>query len=212
MKNQSKRSYNAPRRRQKAEATRQSILRAARRLFARQGYQAATLQAIARGAKVALPTVYAVFGSKAAILSALVKSAGADADIRELARQAFAQPDPIRQIRAAARVFRAIHEREADIEDLLWQAGGGDPDLAEAWRQSHRQQLSRQTELMTQIAGKTALKSALTVETATEILWALSSPEVYRLLVRERGWAPQRYEEWLAESATLELLDRPDQP
>ncbi len=209
MKKPIRRSYNAPRRRQQAEATRQSILRAARALFARDGYQAATLQAIAHRAKVALPTVYTVFGSKAGILSALVKSTGADEDIRELARLAFAEPDPILQIRAAARVFRAIHEREADIEDLLWQAGGGDPDLAAVWRQSHRQQLSRQTELVTAFAGKTPLKPGLTIESATEILWALSSPELYRLLVRERGWTPDRYENWLAESARIQLLKEP---
>ncbi len=209
MKKPPKRSYNAPRRRQQAEATRRSILRAARSLFARQGYRAATLQAIARRAKVALPTVYAVFGSKAAILSALVRDVGADEDIRELARLAFAEPDPRLQLRAAARVFRAIHARDADIEDVLWQAGGGDPDLAAVWKQSHRQQLSRQTELMTLIAAKAALRPGLTVESATEILWALTSPEVYRLLVRERGWAPERYEDWLAEAAALQLLDEP---
>ncbi len=200
------RSYNAPRRRAQAEATRDSILEAARRLFARQGYQATTLQAIARIAKVALPTVYAVFGSKAGILSALVKSTGGDEDIRTMARRAFAAREPHRQLRLAAHVFRSIHERETDIEDLLWQAGGGDPDLAAVWRQSHRQQLARQGELLSVLAEKQALKPGVGVEAASETLWALSSPEVYRLLVRERGWTPQRYERWLAESASLLLL------
>ncbi len=202
-----KRHYDAPQRRKRAEATRQSILRAARWLFARHGYQAATLQAIAQKAEVALPTIYATFGSKPAILSALVKSVGEDEDVRELARRAFAESDPIRQLKLAARVFRSIHEREADIEDLLWQAGGGDPDLAAVWRQSHHQQLSRQGELMAILVQKGALKPGLTTETAVEILWALSSPEVYRLLVRERSWSFQQYENWLAESAVTLLLN-----
>ncbi len=206
MSDQTSRHYYAPRRLQQAKATRRAIVQAARKLFAQHGYQATTLQAIALEAQVAVPTLYAVFGSKAAILSALVRSAGADEDIRALARAAFAEPDPRRQLQLAAHVIRSIHERDADIVDLIWQAGGGDPDLAAVWRQSHRQQLARQGELLGVLAQKGALKPELTIETATEIHWALSSPEVYRLLVRERDWTPQRYEDWLAESAATLLL------
>ncbi len=203
---QTGRRYHSPRRLQQAEATRQAIVRAARKLFAEHGYQATTLQAVAREAEVSVPTLYVVFGSKAAILSALVKSAGADEDIRALARAAFAEPDSQRQLRLAARVMRSIQERESDILDLLWQAGGGDPDLAEAWRQSHRQQLGRLGELIAVLAQKDALKPGLSVETATETLWALGSPEIYRLLVRERGWTPQRFEDWLGETTATLLL------
>jgi AcrR family transcriptional regulator len=206
MSDQTSRRYNSPRRLQQAEATRRAIVQAARKLFAAHGYQATTLQAIALEAEVSVPTVYVIFGSKAAIISALVKSAGADEDIRALASAAFAEPNPRRQLHLAAHVIRSILEREADIMDLLWQAGGGDPELATVWRQSHQQQLTRQGELMSVLAQKAALKPELTPETATEIHWALSSPEVYRLLVRERGWTPQRYEEWLAQTAATLLL------
>lgn len=206
MSNRTTRRYTSPRRAQQAEATRQAIIQAARALFARHGYQATTIQAIAQEAGVAAPTLYATFGSKAAILSALVKAAGADESIRAVARAAFDEPDPRRQLLLAAQVVRSIHEYDADIEDLLWQAGGGDPDLAAVWRQSHQQQLRRLGELVGILAQKEALKPGLTIETATDILWVLASPENYRLLVRERGWAPQRYEEWLGETATTLLL------
>lgn len=202
-----RRNYDASRRRLQAEATRQAILQAARTLFAQQGYQATTLQAIAQQASIAVQTLYAVFGSKAAILSALVQSAGADEAIRALARTAMAETDPKSQLRQTAHVIRAILEKEAVILDLLWQAGSGDPDLAAVWRQSHRQQLARQREVMNLLAQKGALKPRLTIETATHIHWALSSPEVYRLLVSEQGWTPQQFEDWLAESAITLLLD-----
>jgi AcrR family transcriptional regulator len=209
MSDHASRKYYSPRRQQQAEATRTAIVHAARKLFAEQGYQATTLHALAREAGVAVPTLYAVFGSKAAILSALVKSGGADEAIRSLARAAFAEQDPWQQLRLAARVIRSIHERDSDIGDLLWQAGSGDPDLAAAWRQSHQQQLARQGELMEALAQKGALKPGLTVEAATDMHWALSSPEVYRLLVRERSWTPQRYQEWLADTTTRLLLRGP---
>ncbi|HEX9036536.1 MAG TPA: helix-turn-helix domain-containing protein [Ktedonobacterales bacterium] len=206
MSEQSSRQYHSPRRAQQAEATRDAIVRGARRLFAQYGYQATTLQAIAQEAGVAVPTIYATFGSKAAILSTLVKSAGADEDIRALAEAAFSEPDPRRQVRLAATVMRAIMERDDDLMELLRQAGGGDPDLDAAWRQSHSQRLNRLGALAAQYAEKGALKSGLSVEEATDIQFALSSPEIYRLLTRERGWTPERFEAWLAETLTALLL------
>jgi len=179
---------------------------AARKLFAEHGYQATTLQVIAQEAEVSVPTLYVVFGSKVAILLALVRSAGADEDIRTLAQDAFDESDPERQMRLAAKVMLTILERDADIINLLWQAGEGDLDLVAAWGQIHQQRFARLTELIGELEGKKALNPALSTETATEILWALSSPEMYRLLVRERGWTPQRFERWLADTAVSQLL------
>jgi AcrR family transcriptional regulator len=200
MNDTSNRRYHSPRRLQQAEATRQAIMRAARTLFAEQGYQATTLQAIAQEAEVSVPTLYVAFGSKAAMLSALVKSAGADEDIRSLAQDTFGEPDPERQLRLAAKVMRTILERDADIIGLLWQAGEGDPDIAAASRQIHQQRLARLGELVRGLAGKKALKPTLSIERATEILWALSSPEMYR----------QHFEDWLADTSTLLLLRAPE--
>jgi hypothetical protein len=35
-------------------------------------------------------------------------------------------------------------------------------------------------------------------------LWALTSPEIYLLLVEESGWTPEQYQAWMAE--TLERI------
>ncbi len=59
-----------------AEVTRRRIVAAARVLFARDGYGATTLRGIATEAGVAVQTVYAVYGSKAGTLAALLDSAG----------------------------------------------------------------------------------------------------------------------------------------
>jgi hypothetical protein len=48
------------------------------------------------------------------------------------------------------------------------------------------------------LATKQALAPGLTVDQATDLLWALGAAEMYRLLVFERGWLPEQYEEWLA--------------
>jgi AcrR family transcriptional regulator len=170
------------------------------------GYTPTTIEAVARRAAVAVPTVYAVFASKAGILSALVASAGADLDIRAAARRAMAQRDPGRRLAAAAHVVRMILERERDLTDVLWQAGSGDSQLRSAWRQSHQQQLGRMAEVIAPIARAGQLKAGVSVRNAVDIFWALGSPEMYRLLVMERGWSAARYEKWYASSAKALLL------
>ena len=56
-----------------APSTREAILYAAAREFARVGYKTATVQAIAAAAGFTPPTVYSHFGSKQGLLEALVK-------------------------------------------------------------------------------------------------------------------------------------------
>ena len=68
-----KRRYHSPQRQLQAELTRRRLLDAARRLFAVNGYAATTLPAIAREAKVSAPTITAIFGTKAHLLTALVQ-------------------------------------------------------------------------------------------------------------------------------------------
>src|SRR5260370_17833852 len=59
-------------RRPRAQATRRRIRDAARRLFVERGYVATTIEAIAGEAGVAVPTVYLAFGTKPALLAALL--------------------------------------------------------------------------------------------------------------------------------------------
>lgn len=69
-----KRTYHTPHCQRQAQATRGRITTSARRLFAHQGFAIKTIEDIARGADVAIQTVYATFGSKRGILLALLDS------------------------------------------------------------------------------------------------------------------------------------------
>jgi AcrR family transcriptional regulator len=190
-------------RRRQAEATSAAILAAARRLFATSGYERTTIERIAAQAGVSVPTVYLAFGSKAAILAALVAGAGGDADIRALAAEATSETVPRRRLRKAAHVMRVLMEREAELLDLLWQAGSGHPDLVKAWRQMHASRLSRLNAALEPVVVGMRAEGR---KRAVEITWALSSPEMYRLLVAERGWSPEAFERWLADSLVTQVL------
>src|SRR5262245_53944821 len=103
-----KRGYDARRRRERADeerrATRRRVLDAATRLFVAKGYTATTVADIARGAGVAVQSVYKAGQSKAELLHAVVDLAvaGDDDDIKITDRATFAaisdEPDPRRQV------------------------------------------------------------------------------------------------------------------
>jgi hypothetical protein len=50
------------------------------------------------------------------------------------------------------------------------------------------------------IASRGGMRATLDAGTATNILWTLHHLEVSLLLVRERGWTPEQFDSWLAET------------
>ena len=41
---------------------------------------------------------------------------------------------------------------------------------------------------------------------ATDIVWTLTSPEIFLLLTRDRGWSKEKYAQWLADTLARVLL------
>ena len=207
-----KRRYHSPRRQQQAEETRRAILEAARRLFAAQGYAATTLPAIGREAGVSAPTVPAAFGTKLAILDALIRVEvrGDEAPTPLAARphwqELLREPDPCRQLILIAASLRHIHERTTDIFEIVRGAATAEPEIAALRRSLNAQRLEDKRLLAQSLENKQALRPGLTVAHATDLLWALGSADVYRMLVVDRGWSPEQYEQWLASSLVHSLL------
>lgn len=155
---------------------------------------------------MSVPTVYAVFGSKGALLSAVVADAGSDGDIRRLADRALKVADPRRRLAYAARVVRTIMEREGAILRLIDEAGTASPELKAASLQAHSQQRNALGRVLQPLAEGGAIRRGLDLDEAVATFSALASPECYRLLVEEVGWSGARWEKWLAESAAKLLL------
>ncbi len=201
-----RRSYDSPRRREQASATRQAILEAARELFVANGYVSTTIGAIAAGANVSPETVYATFKNKRSILSRLldVSMAGDDAPVpileRSWVQEMRDEPDPQRQLRILARNGRSILERTAPIHEVLRGAAAADPQIASLWELNKVQRFAGQRELLRILAGRSPLREGLTAKAAADILFTIGSPETYRLLVVDRGWSADRWERWYAET------------
>jgi AcrR family transcriptional regulator len=209
-----KRRYHSPRRREQAAATRLAILEAAHRLFERQGYGATTMAAIAAEAGVALKTVYLAFETKSGVLRALWNlrlRAGRDAvpiAQQEWYREVLEEPDAERQLRLNARNSRAAKLRIAAVLEVIHAAAPLDSDIAALWDRIQSDYHANQREIVESLGEKGALKAGVDVVRATDILWTINHPNLWHLLVGERGWTPERYEEWTGDLACSQLLGR----
>ena len=201
------RKYHSTIRQQQADQTRAAIASAARRLIFSKGYEAAKIDAIAREAGVSAQTVYAVFGSKRGILAELLDQDSFGPDYQELIRQVQATTDPEIKVRFPAKFARQIYDAQSSTFDRFRGAGVVAPDLAalEKDRECLRYEAQRQIIVFLQQARR--LRKGLTVAAARDILWTLTGREIYRMLVRERGWTSQAYENWLADMLTAALLE-----
>jgi hypothetical protein len=106
-------------------------------------------------------------------------------------------------------VVRQIQQRLAPLVQVLQQAAGADPQLGALWRDVAERRAANMRLLAAELAATGALRPALTVQEAADVLWAMNSPEYYLLLVDQRGWEPDRYQRWLAD-AWQRLLLHPD--
>lgn len=201
-----------PRRSAQARRTRVRVLDAARELFIERGYVATTIVAIADRADVSPETVYARFGSKRALLAQLVDLAIAgDVDAPPLLEQDWVremhdEPDVHRRVRILAGHGRAILERRAAVDEVVRGAAAADPEIAALWDAGREQRFAGQRELLRIVLSATGLRDGLDIEAAADILYAVGSPDVYRLLVEDRGWSGQEFEQWYAEALESLLL------
>lgn len=206
------RRYVSPRRRAQAEATRAEILRAARRLLERDGYAATTMAAVADEAGVAPKTVYVAFATKAGLLRALwnVLLRG-DADEAPMGdrpwfREMLADPDPVARLDRMARQSRAVKDRAAPLLAVIREGAAVDGDVAALWDRIETQFRELLEPLARTFADEGSLREGLDAGRAADVLWALNHPDVWRLLVRVRGWSPDEYEAWLTGAFRRELL------
>lgn len=208
---------NAPRTRRatRAAQTRQRILDAASALFADPGFAATTIEAIATRADVAVETVYSRFRSKANLLVALLEPAivgnedGLDLLDRPEIVEVRAATDQQQQLRLLAHFSRTILERTAHAQRILHSAAASDPAAAELQRNDSSRRYRTQAAYIDMLLTNGPLRPDVTPTKAADTYAALANPSSYRLLIDERGWTPQQYENWLADSLTRLLLSTP---
>lgn len=179
---------------------------AATELFDSIGYPITTMDAIAERADVAVETIYSRFRTKANLLDAILEPAivggtdGPDLDALPDMVAIRQCPDQRTQVRMLARFSRGILERTAPAHRILRSAATTDPSAAELQRRDTKRRGDAQRSYIDMLLVNGPLRPALTPDDAAATYSALSNPNTYALLVGERGWSPDKFEHWLAES------------
>ena len=205
------RPYRSVLRAEQAQATRRAILTAARALFVRHGYAETSLADVAQQARVARPTVFAAFGSKAALLKAVldVALAGDDDPVPVAERPWFR---PVFQARSARALFDAyaaacmtISSRAADVYEVVRAASDSGGEVAKLWQELKDQRHTGAAMVVSRLNEVAKLRQGLTRQTATDVLWTLNDPALYWALVVERQWDPTTFQEWLSTTMRCQL-------
>lgn len=205
-----KRRYDASNRRHAAQRTRAAILDAARELFTERGYTATAMTAVAARAGVALDTVYAAVGRKPELARLLIETAisgtadAVPAEERDYVRAIRAAPDAETKITIYAAAMRAIAARMAPLLTMLQQAAPAEPALAALWQQIAERRHANMRRFAADLAAVATLRVA--PDEAADIIWVTNAPELHQLLTNQRGWSPERYEHFLADTWRRLLL------
>jgi AcrR family transcriptional regulator len=197
---------------------RRAVIEAARALFVDRGYGATTIEAVSDRSDVPPATVYRLFSSKLGILKALldVSIAGDDQAIPVLDRPEvtalLAEPDPDELVAGFARFNVAINERSGQIYQILASAACSEPEAANLLGEYTQQRQQGQRRIARALARAGALRADVGERDAADLIHVFMSPEVYRLLVTDRGWSRARYEQWLTDALVQQLLRRTERP
>jgi AcrR family transcriptional regulator len=204
-----KRAYDSTARQRQADETRSRIAAAARLILTRTGYDGMTVPAVAAAAGVAVPTVYAIFGSKKGIVAELLDQARFGEEHQALVGEVHQLHSPLERLAIAPRIARRIYDSEIPVEDLLRGAGMLAPELAAIESNRDCERYDRQVILIDALQKAKLLRPGLPREAARDILWCLTSRDVYRMLVREKKWSSTQYETWLSETLQQTLTKTP---
>jgi len=207
-----KRKYNSSRRQVQARETRQQIVESARTLFFTRGYSGTTIDAIAQAAAVSSETVYSIFSNKRNILSHLmdISVGGDDQPIRLLERPepqaVLRESDQHLQIAMFSQGITEILARVAPLFEVLRSAAKIEKDIEDLLNHLLKERLENMTTFARQIAGNGSLREGMEVLTAAELIWTITSPEIFLLLTRDRNYSKQQYSAWLQATLTRLLL------
>lgn len=205
-----KRAYDSPVRQEQAAQTRARIVQTAAKLFEGKGYARTTIRQIADGADVAVDTVYAIFGSKPRVLTAVIdeRLAGGARVGNVMDRpEALAvrdETDQRRQIDLLAHDLANVVARVGPVFEMLRSAASVEPQLAKVYAEMQAYRSANMARAIEWVAARGPLR--VSPERAVDTLWTIAAPDVARMLVELRGWSTEDYAEWLSDTLARALL------
>jgi AcrR family transcriptional regulator len=204
------RRYTSLVRDEQAARTRSRILDAASELFIDRGYARTTVTDIAERAGVARDTVHAVFGGKAQMLTALIDlRLVPDGSVASVTQTPEAQAvkdevDQVKQVELFAKFITGLSTQLRPVFEILRTASAVEPEMASVFKEMDRFRMTNMQTYAKWIAARGPLR--VSTKRASEIMWALASPDVGRMFCDELGWTQTQHARWLSDALIRTLL------
>ena len=191
--------------------TEAKIAAAATALFCREGYVDTTMAAIAKGAGVAVQTLYLRHGSKAAILSAALDVAIAGDALpvsmtrRDDYSRAMAEPDAATAVAIFASFVRAICDRTHLLYDVI-RSAAADPEVAQVLEKNRTERGLGISAFAEVLSTRERFNAPLPVQRVSDVIYAVGTEDSYLRFVMDCGWTPDEWEHWLVDTLTAQFL------
>jgi AcrR family transcriptional regulator len=176
------------RRAEYAAATKRAIEHAARDLFGQHGFKDTTVDMIAKEARVAPATVYAVSGGKQGLLRTVIESATTSTETDAIKERLATAPD------AAGLLHYLAHQTRLKFADwhgmmrVVAETAAQEPAAAEGFRLAAASRREGFQRAATRLRELGALREDLTVERATGIIWFYLDNAAWFSLTDGNGW------------------------
>jgi AcrR family transcriptional regulator len=191
-----------PTRRERAQATRLRITKAAYTLFCERGFYGTTMADVAKAAGVAVQTVYFVFHTKGELLSRAYDFAvlgdedPAPPELQPWYQAMTTEADVAAALRHAVGGIGAILVRATPLDTVVRASTGNDPDAARVRAFHERWRADGYRAMVEVLRAKSPLRDGVSPELATQLLLLYLGMDVYRVLVLDFGWSPDDWVDW----------------
>lgn len=204
------RTYDVSGRRAAARQRREKILDAALELMMRDGYAATTIAGIASAASVSPETIYKTFGGKTGVVRAQFHRAldgTGTLPAEERSNRLRGVSTGHELVAGWAQLASEVAPRGAPLLMLLRDAAASDPQARSVLAEIDDARVVRMRDNARALIATGDVRPDLTLTDVTDVLFALSSAEMYELLVIRRGWTARRFARFQSEATAGALLN-----
>jgi AcrR family transcriptional regulator len=182
----------------RSRRTVEALLTATRAIIEDDGFESLTMAAVAERAGVTRRAVYLHFAGRAELLAELLRHLGQAEELGVSLQRVWDSPDSLAALNEWARHLARAHPRIMPIARAVDQVRRVDPDAAAMRAEIMRRWRLGCRRLMTWLDDEGHLAAPWTVDSASDMLWALMSWDVLEGLLVESGWSRDQYAEHMA--------------
>lgn len=182
----------------RSRRTRAALLAATREIIEEDGFESLAMAEVARRAGVSRRAVYLHFSTRSELVNSLFDFVADSEGLAESTRPVWEAADGAAALDEWARHLARYHARLIPITRALQSVGQGDADACRHRQRVIQAQLANCRRLAARLCEEGRLSPGWTLESATDMLWALISTDMIEGLLVERRWTPEMFAEQFA--------------